>query len=146
MFKRLPAAIIMLIASASPVWATEHIVEMLNRGLNGQPLQYEPAFLKIEPGDSVTFKSVNPGHNVVSINGMLPDGAEPFRSRLSQDVTITFDQPGLYGYKCQPHYAMGMVGLIQVGDDISNLDAAQSVRAPGRAGALFEELFSQVSN
>lgn len=145
MFKTVSAALVAMLVSVGQAAAADHVVEMLNRGSNGQPMQFEPAFLKVEPGDTVTFKSVRPGHNVVSIDGMLPDGAEPFRSRMSQDVTITFDQPGVYGYKCLPHYGMGMVGVIQVGDDSSNLEAAKAVRAPGRAGALFKELFAQVS-
>lgn len=145
MFKTVSAALVAMLVFAGQASAADHIVEMLNRGSNGQPMQFEPAFLKIEPGDTVTFKSVRPGHNVVSIDQMLPEGAEPFRSQISKDFTITFDQPGIYGYKCLPHFGMGMVGVIQVGDDTSNLEAAKGVRAPGRAAALFEELLGQVS-
>ncbi|EDP61545.1 pseudoazurin [alpha proteobacterium BAL199] len=145
MFKTVSAALVAMLVFAGQASAADHVVEMLNRGSNGQPMQFEPAFLKIEPGDTVTFKSVQPGHNVISIDGMMPDGAKPFKSQVSKDFTITFERSGVYGYKCLPHYGMGMVGVIQVGDDTSNLEAAKGVRAPGRAGALFKELFGQVS-
>lgn len=46
---------------------------------------------------------------------MIPAQAEPFRSQINEDFTVTLTEPGLYGIKCSPHYAMGMVMLIEVG-------------------------------
>jgi hypothetical protein len=34
----------------------------------------------------------------------------------------TFDKEGVYAYQCTPHAVMAMVGVIQVGEDKSNLD------------------------
>ena len=31
------------------------------------------------------------------------------------DILWQFDKPGVYGVKCMPHYAMGMVALVVVG-------------------------------
>ena len=39
---------------------------------------------------------------------------------------------------------MGMVGLIQVGDAVPNLDQALEVKHPGRAGARMALLFEKV--
>ena len=39
---------------------------------------------------------------------------------------------------------IGMVGVIQVGDDTSNLDAAMAVKHPGRAGERMAALLEQV--
>ena len=108
-------AALALLVLAQPAFAEIHEVKMLNRGDSG-PMVYEPAFLQIAPGDTVRFLSSQPGHNAASIDGMLPEGAQAFRSRLNQDFDLTLDVPGHYGIKCSPHYAMGMVMLIRVGD------------------------------
>ena len=31
-------------------------------------------------------------------------------------LTVTFTVPGVYGVKCKPHYGMGMVALVVVGE------------------------------
>ena len=36
---------------------------------------------------------------------------------------MKFETPGIYLYVCSPHSIMGMIGLVIVGDDISNKDA-----------------------
>ncbi|WP_345741726.1 plastocyanin/azurin family copper-binding protein [Epibacterium ulvae] len=33
-----------------------------------------------------------------------------------EEIAVTFEVEGLYGIKCTPHYAMGMVMLIEVGE------------------------------
>lgn len=115
--------------------AEEHEVRMLNQ-LDGQMMVFDPPFLKIQPGDSVRFVPTDKSHNSESILGMLPEGADAWKGKFNEEITITFEEPGLYGYKCLPHYSMGMVGLIQVGDETpANLEEALSVTHPGRAGA-----------
>ena len=111
---RLPALCIML-CIAVPAAAETHDVGMYTRSENG-PMIYEPQFLRIRPGDSVRFLSVQSGHNAATIDGMIPEGAEGFRSPLGEDYTVTLTVPGLYGIKCSPHYGMGMVMLIEVGE------------------------------
>lgn len=106
---------LLLSALASPLLAETHEVRMYSRSEAG-PMVYEPSFLRIEPGDSVRFLPTQPGHNAATIDGMLPDGAEPFRSQINADVTVTLTIPGFYGIKCSPHYAMGMVMVIEVGE------------------------------
>src|SRR5690606_22463084 len=113
----LAVGVICGLAAALPAMAADYQVQMLTKGPDGEAMVFEPAFLKIAPGDTVTFVATNPAHDSESIPGMLPEGAEGWKGKMSKDVTVTFTQPGLYGYKCAPHYAMGMVGLIEVGDD-----------------------------
>lgn len=105
---------------------------------------FEPAIVHIHAGDSVHFIATDRGHNVQSIDGMRPEGAAPFTGKISGDLTVTFVQPGIYGYKCLPHYWLGMVGLIVV-DNTNNLAAARSVPQPGAAKTTFEALFSKVN-
>jgi pseudoazurin len=75
---------------------------------------------------------------------MLPDGAAPFAGKVNQDVAVTFDQPGVYGVKCLPHYGMGMVALIVVGTP-SNADQARAVIHPGKAKQVFAALFGKLT-
>lgn len=107
-------ATLALFMFAAPALAEVHEVKMLNRNDQGSMI-YEPQFLRIAPGDSVKFLPSQPGHNAASIDAMLPEGAEPFKSKINQEFEITFPTPGTYGIKCSPHYSMGMVMLVQVG-------------------------------
>jgi pseudoazurin len=116
------------LAMALPASAADHQIKMLNKGADGQTMVFEPAFVKIAPGDTVTFVPTDKMHNSESINGMTPDGAQPWKGKVSEQTTVSFTAEGLYGYKCLPHYAMGMVGVIQVGDSTANLDAFKAVK------------------
>jgi len=105
--------------------SANHEVKMLNQGPTGV-MVFEPAVLKINIGDTVTFKSVDAAHNSASIPGMIPAGASPWNGQLSQDLTVSFDVAGIYGYQCTPHSMMAMVGVIEVGNDQSNIDEVKS--------------------
>ncbi|MFN4126146.1 pseudoazurin [Pannonibacter indicus] len=118
--------------------AADHEVKMLNKGEAGA-MVFEPELITIAPGDTVTFKATDAGHNAETIPGMLPDGAEPFAGKMGKDVTVTFTQEGVYGIKCKPHLGMGMVAAVIVGAPV-NLEAAKAVKTPGKAGKKFEVL------
>jgi pseudoazurin len=130
-------------AVATPAFSAEHEVKMLNKGSDGQTMVFEPAFLKVAPGDTVKFVPTDKGHDAETIPGLLPDGAVPFKGKMSQEVTVTFEKPGLYGYKCTPHLGMGMVGLIQVGDDASNTAAVEGAKLPPLAKKRMSGFLSQ---
>jgi pseudoazurin len=124
--------------------AETHEVRMLSIGSDRQPMVFEPAYLEVEPGDTVTFVNAMGAHNAQSVDGMLPDGAEAFEGRMAQDVSFTPTEEGVYGIKCLPHYGAGMVALIKVGDgEAANLGAASEVRHPGRARDRFAALIDQ---
>lgn len=133
-----------LACAAAPAFAADHEVKMLNRGAAGT-MVFEPAALHIQPGDTVTFIATDPGHNVETIAGMIPDGAETFRSAIGKDVTITFEVEGAYGVKCTPHLAMGMIALIQVGDAPHNIEALKAVRLPPVATQRFDAAYAELS-
>ena len=119
-------------------------VEMLNRGEAGM-MVFQPAYVQAEPGDVVRFVPTDKGHNVQNIEGMLPDGVEDFRSDFSQAFELTVDAEGVYGVKCTPHYGLGMVGIVIVGDDLSNLEAVKAKKYPGKAGKRLAEMFEEIS-
>jgi pseudoazurin len=139
MMKAIAGALVAgVLFAAGTAGAAEVEVKMLNKGAAG-PMVFEPAMVKIAPGDSVHFVATDKGHDVASIAGMIPDGAQPFEGKISQDLTVTFTVPGVYGYKCKPHYALGMVGVVVVGDPV-NLDAVKDVKQIGKAKKVFADL------
>ena len=141
--KTLLLAAAALAVAILPATAADVQVKMLNKGAKGM-MVFEPDLVKIQPGDTVTFVATDPGHDAQSVPGMLPEGAQPFEGKIGKDLTVTFTQPGVYGVKCKPHYVMGMVALVVVGDPSSNLEAAKKVKNPGKAGKLFTELLGSL--
>ena len=113
--------LILILSFQVNLYPSNHIVKMLNQGAEGVMI-FEPAVLKINTGDSVTFKSIDAAHNSASISSMIPNNAQAWNSNLSRDITVDFNVPGVYVYQCTPHVMMAMVGVIQVGNDKSNLD------------------------
>ena len=130
-----------LFASAAAAETFE--IKMLNKGEAGA-MVFEPAFVAAQTGDTITFVPTSKGHNAETIKGMFPDGFEGFKSGMNKEFSVTLDQQGLYGIKCTPHYGMGMVALIQVGDAV-NLETATAVKQKGKAGKRFAPLFEQVA-
>ena len=143
MRKVIPLAAFALLMSAGMGLATEVEVKMLNKGAEGL-MVFEPSLVKIEPGDTVKFVAADKSHNAETIKGMLPEGAAPFAGKMNEDVAVKFDKPGVYGVKCMPHYAMGMVALVVVGKP-DNLDQAKAVPQSGKAKQVFATLFDRVS-
>jgi pseudoazurin len=88
--------------------------------------QWAPLVLFAQPGDMVTFVKMA-AHDTVSIEGMIPDGADAWKSKMGEEAfTITVEKEGAYIYKCTPHMSAGMVGAIVVGDaQPSNLTQLQ---------------------
>ena len=101
-----------------------HEVKMLNSGADGI-MVFEPAVIKISKGDTVNFVATDMSHNSASLDGMIPAGADSWNGALSQDISITFTEEGVYVYQCTPHAMMAMVGVIQVGEAV-NLDAVKA--------------------
>lgn len=138
-------AMTLLCGTSAAALAANYQVKMLNKGPDGQAMQFDPAFLKIAPNDTVTFVPTDKGHSSESIEGMIPDGATPWKGAMSQQVEVQLTKPGVYAYKCLPHFGLGMVGLIEVGSNPPNLDAAKSVKLPPLAEKKMQQLFSQVN-
>jgi pseudoazurin len=115
MFKILTRAVALAALMASPSFAETFEVQMLNKGEAGA-MVFEPAFLRLAMGDTVKFVAASKGHNAETIKGMLPEGAAPFSGKINEEIEVTFDTEGVYGIACKPHFAMGMVMVIAVGD------------------------------
>jgi pseudoazurin len=137
------AAALAAMTVAGAAQAADHQVQMLNKGDKGA-MVFQPDFIQAAPGDTVTFVPTDKGHDAESIKGMIPDGAEPFKGKISQELKVTLDKEGVYGVKCTPHYGMGMVALIVVGKPV-NLEQAKAVKQTGKAKPAFAELLAQVA-
>ena len=138
----LATAAVLAIMAGNAV-AAEIEVKMLNKGAEGA-MVFEPALVKIAPGDTVRFVATDKGHNAESIKGMLPADATPFVGKNGEDVAVTFDKAGIYGVKCLPHYGMGMVAMVVVGTP-ANIEQARTVPQPGKAKQVMAGLFDRLA-
>lgn len=141
---RLLAMTALMVLAGGAAQAAEHAVKMLNKGESGA-MVFEPAAIAAEPGDTVRFIPSDKSHNVEGIKGMLPVGVKPFKSKVNEEYVLTVAEPGYYGIKCSPHYSMGMVALIRVGDGSANLDTAKSVKLPAKAGERMKVAFETLA-
>lgn len=132
-------ALAISIAGSSLSTAGETVeIKMLNKGAD-RYMVFEPEIVRIKPGDTVKFIAADKGHNAVTIKELLPSGAEPFRGKINEELAITLSTPGVYGFRCDPHYTLGMVGVVVVGEP-ANLDAAKQAKLPGKAGEVMTRL------
>ena len=137
MFRQLTSAVAICVALTGAAWAETVEVKMLNKGEAGN-MVFEPDLVRLAPGDSVHFVAADKGHNAETSEGMLPEGAVPFVGKINEELTVTFDVPGLYGVHCKPHYAMGMVLVIAVGDVAEVPEDFLEGRIPKKAKERFE--------
>ena len=113
-------------------------VQMLNKGSDGERMVFEPAFIQAEPGDTIKFIATDKGHNAETGKDMVPEGAEGFKGKINEEIEVTLDTEGVYGVICKPHYAMGMVMTIAVGDVVPPEDFLEG-RVPKKAMERFAE-------
>ncbi|MEP1538725.1 MAG: pseudoazurin [Paracoccaceae bacterium] len=112
-------------------------VQMMNKGSDGERMVFEPAFVQAAPGDTIRFIAADKGHNAEVSKGMLPEGAEAFKGKVNEEFEVTLDIEGVYGVICKPHFAMGMVMTIAVGDVDAPAEFFKG-RVPKRAKERFE--------
>ena len=141
-FKNLFILITLLFFTSSS-YAANVTVEMLNK-LGKESMVYSEKVVRVDVGDTVFWKSTNPGHNVEFIKGGVPQGVEKFKTKFSKDAQYTFKIPGIYAYWCTPHKTMGMIGFVIVGDDLSNLDSIKKVKFGGKSKKIAKGLIAEI--
>ena len=134
-------SIVSLSLFSSHVIAANHQLEMLNK-LGKERMVFSKKMISIELNDDVLWKSVDKGHNVQFIG--MPDGAKKYKSKISKDASYKFEKPGIYLYQCTPHKAMGMIGIIVVGNDKSNLEAIKKVKVYGKSKKILKNLLKNL--
>ena len=118
-------------------------IKMLNR-LDKESMVYSKKIVNIDVGDTVFWEATDKGHNVEFIKNGVPEGVERFKSKLNKDVRYKFTIPGIYAYMCTPHKSLGMIGLIIVGDDKSNLEMIKKIKFFGKSKKLAISLIDQI--
>ncbi|MBW4710483.1 pseudoazurin [Roseobacter sp. YSTF-M11] len=116
MIRALATSLSLAALMSGTAFAETFEVQMLNKGSDGERMVFEPAFIQAAPGDTIKFIAADKGHNAEVNKGMLPEGADTFKGKINEEIEITLIEEGLYGVICKPHYAMGMVMTIAVGD------------------------------
>ncbi len=108
----------------------DHEVDMLAAPPDpeaGRPpfLLFDPVGLRVTSGDIVQFNSVTPDHSVTAIHsaifgdGRVPDRVPPFSSPIlgvGGAWLYRFEEEGVYDIYCGPHFILGMVMRLVVGD------------------------------
>jgi pseudoazurin len=134
-------------AMATSAFAESATVEMWNKDPEDKKrkMVFSEEIVAIEAGESVTWLATDKGHNVEMIDG--PDGYKlPKKSKISKDVTITFDQEGVYVYVCTPHASMGMIGIVVVGELTQEaVDAIRDAKVKGKSKKKFKALLAELS-
>ena len=145
MTKFLKSSITVLITLfiTTTAFSEAHMIEMLNKSGN-EMMVYSKKIIKVNVGDTVTWKATTKGHNVEFIRNGTPEGVGKFKSKMNVDAEYKFDVPGIYAYWCTPHKAMGMIGFVVVGDDKSNLDKIKAIKFVGKSKKIAPELINQL--
>jgi pseudoazurin len=137
------AGIALLSMIATIGYSAEIEVKMLNKDSAGQKMVFEPSLIRANVGDTITFLPTDKGHMAASIKGMMADGGK-FKGKTNKPVSYVVTAEGLYGIKCTPHMANGMVAVIAVGDTFETEAFLEGKKVSKKAKARFEDILSQL--
>ena len=118
-------------------------VKMLNKGSDGQKMVFEPALIRANVGDTITFLPTEKGHMAASMKGMMADGGK-FKGKTNKPVSYVVTAEGLYGIKCTPHMANGMVAIIVVGESFDKEAFLKGGKVSKKAKVRIEDILSQL--
>jgi len=136
----LRGAILALAMASTSTLAADHEVKMLNQGKDGM-MTFEPGFLNVAPGDTVTFLPTDMAHNTHSV--LSPTEGATWNGSMGEKVTVTLNKEGVYLYQCDPHLPLGMVGVIQVGEAGNLKDAKKHAEGMNDRIAVNKERLQQ---
>ncbi len=122
---------LLFVLFSGSAFSADVTIKMLNKNKETKKrMVYSQELVKIDAGKSIEWVATDKGHNVEMLAG--PDGYElPKKTKLGDNVTIKFSVPGIYLYQCSPHAAMGMIGLVVVGGDTSNMEVIKKKKLTG---------------
>ena len=123
---------------------TEYTVEMWNKDPDDKKrkMVFSEDIITVAPGAAVTWLATDRGHNVQFIDG--PDGVDlAKKSKVSNDVTITLNEPGVYVYVCTPHASTGMLGIVVVGAATDEaIEQASNAKVRGKSKKKLKTLLA----
>ena len=121
--------------------AVDDVVKMLNVGPSGSRFRYDPMLSEIDVGGKILWKATTKGHNV---EFMVAPNDIKYKSKMHKSAGYTFTTPGIYTYKCTPHVSAGMIGVVVVGNDLSNItEAMDNVAYYGQAKDLIQQILER---
>ncbi len=123
---------------------TEYTVEMWNKDPNNKKrkMVFSEDIIQVAPGAVITWLATDKGHNVQFIDG--PDGVElAKKTKVSHDVTLTLNDPGIYVYVCTPHASTGMLALVVVGEASADaIEQAADAKVRGKSKKKLKTLLA----
>jgi halocyanin-like protein len=94
---------------------------------NGGNLAFAPAGVWVDVGTTVVWEwnGEGGGHNVVADGGpaALDSGAPVAEAGTTYEYTFEEGDAGITNYYCSPHQALGMLGAVAVGEEVSTVSA-----------------------
>ena len=134
-------ALIFALGISSQALAADMTIEMLNKDADGNKMVFSEEIVRIGVGDTVTWVPSDKGRNVEMVSS--PNDMK-FKSKNNKEVSLTFEQTGIYYYWCTPHKGMGMIGLILVGEDKSNFEQVSKAKALGKSKKKLKRLLNEL--
>ncbi len=125
-------------------------VAMAQHQVAVQNFNFSPQNLTIQAGESVTWTNNSGTHNVNGSQATYPNNPEGFSSGapgFGWTYSHTFNLPGTYTYRCDPHVGMNMIGTITVqgapaGSDIVITEIMYNSPEAGNDTLEFIELYN----
>ena len=124
---------------ANLAYADDLTLDMLNKRDDGAKMVYSQDVARVNVGDTITWVPIV--NNVEMVVG--PDGVEHQKSKMNKEFPMTSKHRHYY-YWCTPHKSMGMIGLVIVGDDVSNKDTIAKAKAMGKSKKKLKALLGDL--
>ncbi|SEO37845.1 halocyanin domain-containing protein [Halogranum amylolyticum] len=112
---------------------------------NGGAFGFGPAAVQVDPGTTVRWVWTGEGgvHNVAADDGSF---ASEFLSDEDETFEYVADAEGVVRYACEPHAAMGMKGVVVVGE-VPGVEASAAAESTGPdPAAVYGDWFDDVDN
>ncbi len=136
--------IVKLVLGATLLGAGANVLAADHR-INAEARVFNPAIVYIAPGDTIKFDNMT-SHN--SVTYVVPDGADGWGEKgkgLGDNIAVTLDSPGIYGYACDPHIGFGMVGVVVVGDVTADDVAAAKQQAMDTLEGPYKRIIGKIN-
>ena len=141
--KIIAKSLVLFLLFISKSFSADVVIEMLNKQ-GKESMVYSKKIVRINSGDTVTWKATTKGYNVEFIKGGVPEGVDKFKSKFNKDAVYKFIVPGIYAYWCTPHKNMGMIGFVVVDGNKSNLEQIKKIKFNAKSKKISPELINSL--
>jgi len=109
-------ALLVILLITGAIFAPVTLKGQVSHHVTASNYSFSPNELTINVGDTVIWKNTSGTHNVNGTTATYPSNPESFGNALGEGWTFThvFKIAGIYDYRCDLHYPMGMTGKITV--------------------------------